>query len=1099
MDGIITEDYGVSLRFAATEGMPSEQHSISGDSIVDWRSSEQVENGATSTSLPYWDIDDDDDCGPKPLDLYGRFTWKIEKFSTINKKELRSNAFEVGGYKWYILIYPQGCDVCNHLSLFLCVANHEQLMPGWSHFAQFTIAVVNKDPKKSKYSDTLHRFWKKEHDWGWKKFMELSKIYDGFIFSDTLIIKAQVQVIREKTNRPFRCLDIQYRRELVRVYASSVEQIFRRFLEERIAKLRKFIEDILRWHSFCAFWLGIDANARRRMSRDKTDAILKVVVKHFFIEKEVTSTLVMDSLYSGLKSLEYQSKNMKGTAKLGESAELPAPMVHIDQDFFVLADDIIILIERVVSDSLSQQPLPSKDDKYSQNRTKDGSAGDEFIKESVERDERRLLELGRRTIEMFVLVQMFSRIEVSYQEVVALKRQEELIREEEVACQAQNEIKLKRGSSERERRSKKKQAKQKRNGRKGKDRGKDEDCNPVKEKFQLECQSEDRILDSFPSEQLELAGQKIFTLEASSDVDDAADDVVEVLQPDIDETGFCPSISDTDASEIHQNGQIDKTSQSLIADSSLTPSTESVLSALDSVSYNGSTLPNNKKIQYSRSRRKNKRDIEKECIDSTNGVDNQRAKNISDGSSHDINDKKASETEPDSTVSSMSEEQRPEKNMAEKEDVAILQKRSTSKDPADADRIPSSPSLIRKTPAILQRKQSLATTATVTVAAAIKPASNKKLSSNIAQADNAIPITSRSTTTSSIHSEAQKNNVSGRNNSSLQGNATSRPSSAPLIPALRPTASITTTLQAVPLLSRSVSSAGRLGTASPASASSNVPQSYKNAIIGKLANASSSQSVACSQSSSEFASSASTLPQTSSRNEHMPSQSGLTFGCLNPEVVTSLHPYRDNHYEFATSTSSSSTTYNSQSFGSLVGNMEKLNLYGNPNMQYPDAIGSRVCPQPQDTVVEEFPHLDIINDLLNEDENIGQTNMSSSHIFSRHYSLPVNYSNGETRLLVSSSQFGQSENHYGEGFQRGYDGASSKLLHRIRDEHFRQTDHSSYTNSMFDRSMQEQLPYRNTDPLMFNLTNGDANEYVHQLPYYMARGGNGFLYRPNGP
>lgn len=39
--------------------------------------------------------------GPKPSDLYGRFTWKIENFSTINKRELRSNAFEVGGYKWY--------------------------------------------------------------------------------------------------------------------------------------------------------------------------------------------------------------------------------------------------------------------------------------------------------------------------------------------------------------------------------------------------------------------------------------------------------------------------------------------------------------------------------------------------------------------------------------------------------------------------------------------------------------------------------------------------------------------------------------------------------------------------------------------------------------------------------------------------------------------------------------------------------------------------------------------------------------------------------------------------------------------------------------
>lgn len=116
-------------------------------------------------------------------------------------------------------MYPHGCEVCNHLSLFLCVADYDKLLPGkqrrsqrlqssmackggaggrrasrsesvggkgspslggvlpartrmttlsaapmfvwlspclslagWSHFAQFTIAVVNKDPKKSKYS-----------------------------------------------------------------------------------------------------------------------------------------------------------------------------------------------------------------------------------------------------------------------------------------------------------------------------------------------------------------------------------------------------------------------------------------------------------------------------------------------------------------------------------------------------------------------------------------------------------------------------------------------------------------------------------------------------------------------------------------------------------------------------------------------------------------------------------------------------------------------------------------------------------------------------------------------------------------------------------
>ena len=30
----------------------------------------------------------------------------------------------------YILVDPQGCDVCNHLSLFLCVADYDKLLPG---------------------------------------------------------------------------------------------------------------------------------------------------------------------------------------------------------------------------------------------------------------------------------------------------------------------------------------------------------------------------------------------------------------------------------------------------------------------------------------------------------------------------------------------------------------------------------------------------------------------------------------------------------------------------------------------------------------------------------------------------------------------------------------------------------------------------------------------------------------------------------------------------------------------------------------------------------------------------------------------------------
>lgn len=101
------------------------------------------------------------------------------------------------------------------------------------------------------------------------------------------------------------------------------------------------------------------------MSREKTDSMLKVVVKHFFIEKEVTSTLVMDSLYSGLKALEGQNKSKSGRGKYLESEELPVPIVCMEKDTFILVDDILLLLERA-----AMEPLPPKDDKGPQNRTK---------------------------------------------------------------------------------------------------------------------------------------------------------------------------------------------------------------------------------------------------------------------------------------------------------------------------------------------------------------------------------------------------------------------------------------------------------------------------------------------------------------------------------------------------------------------------------------------------------------------------------------------------------------------------------------------------------------------------------------------------------
>ncbi|GKA91103.1 uncharacterized mitochondrial protein-like protein, partial [Tanacetum coccineum] len=47
----------------------------------------------------------------KPHQAYGTYTWKINKFSQITKRKLRSNAFEFCGYKWYVILDIDPCGL----------------------------------------------------------------------------------------------------------------------------------------------------------------------------------------------------------------------------------------------------------------------------------------------------------------------------------------------------------------------------------------------------------------------------------------------------------------------------------------------------------------------------------------------------------------------------------------------------------------------------------------------------------------------------------------------------------------------------------------------------------------------------------------------------------------------------------------------------------------------------------------------------------------------------------------------------------------------------------------------------------------------------
>lgn len=78
---------------------------------------------------------------------------------------------------------------------------------------------------------------------------------------------------RDRPSLPFRCLDPQYRRELVRVYLTNVEGICRRFVDEKRESLLRIKETAA---SFKAYWGSQSPNDKKALLQHKGSDMLKV-------------------------------------------------------------------------------------------------------------------------------------------------------------------------------------------------------------------------------------------------------------------------------------------------------------------------------------------------------------------------------------------------------------------------------------------------------------------------------------------------------------------------------------------------------------------------------------------------------------------------------------------------------------------------------------------------------------------------------------------------------------------------------------------------------------------------------------------------------
>ncbi|KAE9619199.1 hypothetical protein Lalb_Chr02g0150611 [Lupinus albus] len=686
-------------------------------------------------------------------------------------------------------------------------------------------------------------------------------------------------------------------------------------------------------------------------------------------------------------------------------------------------------------------------------------------------------------------------------------------------------------------------AKQKRNNRKGKDKRREENTTVAVHDKNPEDNAVDEKKD-FNMEEAQTLSEKPDAMEDVSDVFDSADGVSEVLQPDSEDRDASPVNWDTDASEVHppteacnngiggvssiQNGRFENRSSSAIDDSSSTCSTDSLPSIFTSDPYKANTSFSNHTIQKSPSRGKNRGKASCDVDSWTNEIDSQPS-----GSAAEVGDNndesgsgKVGESASEGFVLSLQDRlEWAEQHVVRKKE---LQKEHSIKDHIEIEgtvdteslqkekisRLPSSPiSLRRNLSSSVQMKLEQKTSATVDPVHVKKTYSNGSL---LTDKDASILSNSASQVTNLSKFEIQKTSTARLTERSVP---LSRTASTPLVPGPRSTAPVISMVQMAPLLARSKSAASPLDpNPSPAT---NVPQSYRDAMMGNPV-ASTAASLTYSSSSrsgvnsspgysqpSSMLSSPMFLPQSSDRVESNAGQSGLPFGMIVRDNMQSGPQWME---------ISQRETSRKMQYDQLSGTNDFQNhdLYrplhsrslGNMSTEFLACTSGR---QNQGLLVDEFPYLDIINDLLDDEHGIGKTPMASSvfqprnnrqQFLKRQFTSPGDL--GADDDLGSSASFCRFEQsrsyHHGHGFRGGYSSSGGHF-----DSPWNYVPHTSavpYVNGQADRLVPNQWQVAGSDLSYLGMRNSENGGYSYFQDYSnMACGVNGYnVLRPsNGP
>ncbi|KAE8721254.1 dnaJ protein-like protein 2-like [Hibiscus syriacus] len=139
------------------------------------------------------------------------YSFKIEGFSLLSDtkvEKIESGIFEAGGYKWRMVLYPNGNAKSNgkdFISLYLAIEETKSLPQRWEVNAEFKLFVF--DQKENNYltvqdsgDKRIKRFHEMKTEWGFSKLISLETLKNtsnyGYLCNGSCEFGAEIFVIK---------------------------------------------------------------------------------------------------------------------------------------------------------------------------------------------------------------------------------------------------------------------------------------------------------------------------------------------------------------------------------------------------------------------------------------------------------------------------------------------------------------------------------------------------------------------------------------------------------------------------------------------------------------------------------------------------------------------------------------------------------------------------------------------------------------------------------------------------------------------------------------------------------------------------------------